>query len=147
MKYAKQAILALAAFLIFACSSLSIHAQGFGTIVGTVTDPSGSVIPSAKITVVEEGTQATRSVAANDQGYYVVPALRPSTYNVTVESSGFSKFAHKNVTVLADQSVDYVIVTSRLSGLWERWGEAVRAEAHRIGRTVDIFADHPNALS
>jgi glycosyltransferase involved in cell wall biosynthesis len=50
-------------------------------------------------------------------------------------------------TVLADQSVDYVIVTSRLSGLWERWGEAVRAEAHRIGRTVDIFADHPNALS
>ena len=105
MKYGKQSILALAAFLVFACSSISIHSQGFGTIVGTVTDPTGSVIPSAKITVVEEGTQISRSVTANDQGYYVVPALRPSTYNVTVESSGFSKFAHKNVTVLADQSL------------------------------------------
>ncbi|MFL6161347.1 MAG: glycosyltransferase [Jatrophihabitantaceae bacterium] len=50
-------------------------------------------------------------------------------------------------TVLADQSVDVVIVTSRLAGLWQRWGDSVRAEAHRIGRTVDIFADHPDALS
>ncbi|MDQ1720897.1 MAG: hypothetical protein QOI26_631 [Pseudonocardiales bacterium] len=50
-------------------------------------------------------------------------------------------------TVLSDQSVDVVIVTSRLAGLWERWGDSVRAEAHRIGRRVDIFADHPHALS
>jgi hypothetical protein len=50
-------------------------------------------------------------------------------------------------TVLGDQSVDVVIVTSRLAGLWERWGDSIRAEAHRIGRTVDIFADHSDALS
>jgi hypothetical protein len=50
-------------------------------------------------------------------------------------------------TVLGDQSVDVVLVTSRLAGLWERWGDSVRAEAHRIGRTVDVFADHPGALS
>ncbi|MEV8513831.1 glycosyltransferase [Dactylosporangium sp. NPDC051484] len=49
-------------------------------------------------------------------------------------------------TVLPDQSVDVVIVTSRLAGLWERWGDSVRAEAARIGRKVDVFADHPGAL-
>ena len=50
-------------------------------------------------------------------------------------------------TVLADQSVDLVLVTSRLAGLWERWGDSIRAEAQRIGARVEIFADHPNALS
>ena len=39
-------------------------------------------------------------------------------------------------TPLADQSVDTVIITSRLSGLWERWNGNLTAEAHRIGRTV-----------
>jgi hypothetical protein len=50
-------------------------------------------------------------------------------------------------TVLPDQSVDLVIVTSRLAGLWERWGDSIRAEAQRIGGRVDVFADHPDALS
>jgi glycosyltransferase involved in cell wall biosynthesis len=42
-------------------------------------------------------------------------------------------------TVLPDQSVDVVIVTSRLSGLWDRWQDSVLAEARRIGRKVDVF--------
>ncbi|MFI9644603.1 glycosyltransferase family 2 protein [Micromonospora sp. NPDC051925] len=39
-------------------------------------------------------------------------------------------------TLLPDKAVDLVIVTSRLSGLWERWQREIRAEAHRIGHTV-----------
>jgi len=64
-----------------ACSSA--NAQGLGTIVGTVTDPSGGVLPSVTITVIAEGTSAERSVASNAQGYYV----------------------QKGITLLADQSV------------------------------------------
>ena len=81
------------------------YGQGFGTIVGTVTDPSGSVIPGAKISVVQQGTQVTRAVTANDQGFYVVPALQPSTYDVTATASGFAAFTHKNIALLADQSL------------------------------------------
>ncbi|MBO3750593.1 glycosyltransferase [Streptosporangiaceae bacterium NEAU-GS5] len=47
--------------------------------------------------------------------------------------------AHHSIgirTPLADQSVDTVVVTSRLAGLWDRWGGDVMAEARRIGRTV-----------
>ncbi|GAA0594088.1 glycosyltransferase [Kutzneria viridogrisea] len=40
-------------------------------------------------------------------------------------------------TPLADQSVDHVLVTSRLSGVWDRWGNWILDEAHRIGRHVD----------
>src|SRR5262249_28053256 len=39
-------------------------------------------------------------------------------------------------TLLADQSVDVVVITSRLSGLWDEWREELLTEAHRIGRKV-----------
>jgi len=74
-------------------------------VVGTVSDSSGSVIPGAKITVTEEGTQASRSVVANEQGYFVVPALHPSTYSVSAAAPGFAVFSQKNVILLADQSL------------------------------------------
>ncbi len=63
----------------------SLQAQGLSTIVGTVTDPSGAVVPSAKVTVTQTGTGTTRSVTTDSQGYFVVPALRPARYDVAVE--------------------------------------------------------------
>ncbi|ADW71107.1 carboxypeptidase-like regulatory domain-containing protein [Granulicella tundricola] len=80
-------------------------AQGFGTIVGTITDSTGAVIPNANIKVVNEGTKLTREVKANDQGYYVIPSLDPSVYTVTIEAPGFSSYKQNNVTLLADQSL------------------------------------------
>jgi hypothetical protein len=50
------------------------HAQGVGTIVGTVTDPSGAVISSATVLVKQSGTGRERSTATNTQGYFVVPS-------------------------------------------------------------------------
>jgi hypothetical protein len=87
------------------CLAPSAHAQGYGTIVGTITDPAGSVIPGAKITVVDQSTQLSRDVSANAQGYYVVPSLRPSVYSITVTAPSFAVFAEKNVTLLVDQSL------------------------------------------
>jgi hypothetical protein len=104
MRSAKITLL-LAAVVLFGLSFTSALAQGFGTVVGTVSDSSGSVIPGAKITVTEEGTQASRSVVANEQGYFVVPALHPSTYSVSAAAPGFAVFSQKNVILLADQSL------------------------------------------
>jgi hypothetical protein len=104
MKFTIRFALAIA-IATFIFSGYQAHAQGFGTIVGTVSDPTGSVIPGAKITVVDQGTQLARSVVANEQGYYVVPALHPSTYEVIASASGFSGFTQKNVVLMADQSL------------------------------------------
>src|SRR5258705_10448434 len=101
MKSAK--VFLLLAAVLFGLSFTSALAQGFGTIVGTVSDSSGSVIPGAKVTVTEEGTQISRSVAANEQGYFVVPALHPSTYSVSATAPGFAVFSQKNFILLADQ--------------------------------------------
>ena len=104
MKHAKKSLFVIVAIFLY-LSSTSAHAQGFGTIVGTVGDSSGSVIPGAKITVTDEGTQISRSVVANEQGYFTVPALHPSTYSVSVTAPGFAVFSQKDATLLADQSL------------------------------------------
>src|ERR1700755_1079480 len=103
MKPAK--VILLLAAVLFGLSFTSALAQGFGTIVGTVSDPSGGVIAAAKVTVTEEGTQVSRAVVANEQGYFVVPALHPSSYSVSATAPGFAVFSQKNVTLLADQSL------------------------------------------
>jgi hypothetical protein len=81
------------------------YGQGFGTIVGTVTDPSGAVIPSAAVMVRQAGTRLERSTTSNAEGYFVVPSLPPSTYEVEITAPGFQTFVQKNVTIQADQSV------------------------------------------
>src|SRR2546428_4854292 len=83
---------------------VSTRAQGLGSIVGTVTDPSGPAIASAKIMAKEAGTGFVREARTDDQGYYVIPSLRPAAYIVSVEARGFST-AKENITVLADQTL------------------------------------------
>jgi len=81
------------------------HAQNSGTIVGTVTDPSGSVIGSAKITAIETTTNIARFVLTNDQGYYVIGALPPNDYRVVVDSPGFQQAVRAGFSLQANQSL------------------------------------------
>ena len=83
----------------------SVQAQGFGKIVGNVIDPSGAVIPDAKITATEAGKGFSRTATTDSSGYYVLDSLRPSQYNLTVEATGFHTFDQKGVTLLADQTL------------------------------------------
>ena len=90
--------------LLFLATSLA-SAQGFGTIVGTVTDPSGAVIAGAKVTISDPGTGVTRQESTNQQGYFVVSTLRPSTYDVAISATGFADFKQTGVRLLADQTL------------------------------------------
>ena len=83
----------------------SVHAQGFGKIVGNVIDPSGAVIPNAKVTATEAGKGFSRTATTDSSGYYVLDSLRPAQYNLTVEATGFHTFDQKGVTLLADQTL------------------------------------------
>jgi hypothetical protein len=63
----------------------------FGSITGFVKDPSGAVVPKAKVTITNEATQQDRSVTSNDSGYYVVTNLIPGSYTISAELQGFKK--------------------------------------------------------
>ncbi|HEV2494013.1 MAG TPA: TonB-dependent receptor [Terriglobia bacterium] len=80
--------LAILAWLV--CSAPLPGQGGLSTLRGTVTDPSGAVVPQAKVTVEEVGTGITaRSVTTDAQGNYEVPALKEATYRLRVEAKGF----------------------------------------------------------
>jgi Carboxypeptidase regulatory-like domain/TonB dependent receptor len=58
---------------------------------GTVQDASGSVIPNAKITALENRTHVSSSATANAEGHFVFTTLQPGVYTLTVEANGFRK--------------------------------------------------------
>ena len=93
---------------LFVCVTLCLApaamlAQGFGSIVGTVTDSSGAVLPNAKVKITEQATHQVRTTQSDAQGAYVVGSLPPSEYSVSAEASGFRTFNQNGVTLLADQ--------------------------------------------
>ena len=74
-------------------ASLSLLAQSDnGSIVGFVKDPSGAVVPKAKVTLVNASTGVARQTSTNDAGYYVIPNLPSGDYTMDVEAAGFKKF-------------------------------------------------------
>src|SRR5207245_1169340 len=79
--------------------TISAYAQttGAATIVGTVTDTTGAVIPAAKVTVVNTATNFNFEGLTNQDGYYYVPYLRPGIYRVTVEAAGFKKYVRDGI--------------------------------------------------
>lgn len=86
--------------------------QGFGTLVGTVTDPSGAVVANAAVTATESATGIARQALTNSAGAYVIPGLRPTVYTITVASSGFAQYTQPNIPLTADQSVTVNVALS-----------------------------------
>jgi hypothetical protein len=64
--------------------------QSGGTILGSVTDPSGSVVPDAKVLIKSIATSATRSVSTDERGFYSAPNLNPAEYEISVAAQGFN---------------------------------------------------------
>ena len=99
--------LTFALCLLVIAASSSVAQQIFGNIIGTVTDPSGSAVASAKVTITET-TKGTSSVVMTDaSGQYTKGQLIPGTYKVTVESAGFSKVVSNDLNVQVDQSTQF----------------------------------------
>lgn len=79
-------------------------AQEFrGTISGTVTDPSGAVVPGASIEVVETQTGTTNKTTTDKAGQYVVPFLAPGEYSITANKNGFEAYTRTGVTLQAQE--------------------------------------------
>jgi hypothetical protein len=78
--------------------SFSTFAQQ-ATIVGTVTDPSGAVVPNVSVTITDTNTGVSRTIPTNDAGQYVAPDLQVGNYNVKAEAKGFKAAERKDIVV------------------------------------------------
>ena len=97
-------LLATGLLLVFPSSRLQGQAVN-ATLLGTVTDVSGAVVPGAKVEIREVNTGSTRSTVTNESGNYVFADLPPGQYRVSVEKQGFKKEVHAAVDVLVNSTV------------------------------------------
>src|SRR5438552_3148691 len=83
--------------------SVSAFAQqgSTGSIAGTVTDPSGQLVPGATVKLTSELNGEERSTTTNDTGDFYVGALVPGPYTVRVEAAGFRPFEQKGNNLLS----------------------------------------------
>ncbi len=81
------------------------HGQGggTGTILGTVTDSSGAIVPNAKVQVKNTGTNFIYSTETSSAGDFSAPSLNPGPYTVTVEAPSFQKAVTDTITLAVDQ--------------------------------------------
>ncbi len=91
----RRLLVATCTTFLLALATLSVsrafgQATSSGTILGTVTDPSGAVIAGATITVTDPATKSTRTTVSNKQGQYIVPDVPPGVYDVKTTKTGFA---------------------------------------------------------
>ncbi|HEX8710640.1 MAG TPA: TonB-dependent receptor, partial [Terracidiphilus sp.] len=91
------------AFIAF--SSASLHAQGYGTISGAISDPSGAMVPSATVTATQTATGRTTTISSSREGLYVFPSLLPTEYSITVTAPGFETYTQMGVVLQANQAI------------------------------------------
>ena len=90
---AKKLITGILALLVIAAvMAPSLMAQSLvsGDLTGTVTDPSGAVVPNATVTIKSDAQGETRTTTTNSSGSYRFSLLRPGSYTVSVTAAGFS---------------------------------------------------------
>src|ERR1022692_286388 len=98
----RAVLLALTALLV---SGVAFAQSDYGSISGFVKDPTGGVIPKARVVVKSEATGEENVLVANESGYYTVPNLQPGLYTVTAEAAGFKKFSSTHNKLDADSAL------------------------------------------
>lgn len=117
------------------------HAQSAtATLSGSVEDTNGAVIPGAKVTATNVNTKSQRQATTNEQGYFVIPLLQPSTYVLRVEGQGFAPAEVNNVVLnVGDQkSLTIALKAGNISEMVKITGDApLINESPSVGTVVD----------
>src|SRR5205807_7853813 len=99
----------------------------YGSVFGTITDPSGAAVAGAKVTVTSVGKNITEQATTNADGNYSITHLIPDVYTVKAEAPGFKSFQTANVVVSADTA-------ARVDGQFQVGGTQ---------ETVEVTAEAP----
>jgi hypothetical protein len=135
----------IVAALVISCLALfaprASRAQASAGITGTVTDPSGAVVPNAKVTVTNEDTSVSSNTVTSSAGTYAFRGLNPGKYRVTVEAQGFKQTVHQgvNVEVSTTATIDVQIATGTAAETVQVTAEAIalNTTAPELGSTIE----------
>ena len=102
-RFSRAALLALlATFALMPTASLAQTL--YGTIVGTVIDPTGAAVPNTGVTATNKATGQVRTATTSEAGNYTFAAVQPGTYEVKYSKAGFRPVAEPAVEVTANNT-------------------------------------------
>jgi hypothetical protein len=146
MKIRKNALRVLAVAILALCSLTTLKAQTItGSVNGTVTDPSGAVIPNAKVTATNVDTNVTTETTSNGEGVYNLRFLQIGNYKVVVESTGFaaSTFGPFVLETNQDVKVDAKLVLAgqvQKVSVESQFTPLINTENPTLATTLDVRA-------
>jgi hypothetical protein len=111
-----------------------------GSILGTVHDASGAVLPGATVTITDAGKGTTTVKQTDNEGNYSAPYLLPGSYNISVEMQGFKRSVQNNVVLDIDQKaqVEFTLETGGASETVEVTSAPplIRLDSSELGEVV-----------
>ncbi len=142
--FQKQRLLFCVLLLLITIGGVSnVWAQtSFGRISGTVTDSSGAVVANATVTATDPVTNFTRTVQADESGFYTITNLPVATYTVSVEMANFKKAVQSGNVLNADGrlTVDFALETGQITEVVQvvqESGETVNTTSGEVGKVID----------
>ena len=96
---------AMAGLIAFVLASVAFAQSTYGTFVGTVRDPSGSVVADCAVTLENTGTGLIRMTRTNQAGSYEFVNVDAGTYKITMQSSGFQEAVYQDLVLQARQTI------------------------------------------
>ncbi|HEV2277956.1 MAG TPA: carboxypeptidase regulatory-like domain-containing protein [Acidobacteriaceae bacterium] len=112
------------------------------TVVGTVTDSSGAVVPNATVTLTNQGTQAVATQKTNGSGNYEFTFVSPGNYSVSVNANGFKVAEQRDVAVVVNTTrrVDMALQPGASTQVVRVTGQAPMLQTDRADVTAQIDA-------
>ena len=90
----------LSAFLVCLFAFVTAQAQAIdATVNGTVKDQAGALVAGATVTLIDTATNRETTVTTNNEGFYVFQTVRPGTYSLRAQHTGFKKHEVSGVKV------------------------------------------------
>lgn len=100
----RKSVRAVGLFLLTVVVAGHVLGQSYtASIRGTVTDATGAAVPGAKVTITEAERNIPRTTVTDEAGRYVVTALPPGKYTLTVEASGFKRYVQSDFPLAVQQ--------------------------------------------
>ena len=120
-----------AVYLVAVCATAALAQTDQGRFTGTVRDSSNAFVAGATVKVKNERTGEEREVLSNQQGYFLVGSLKPSTYTIRAEKPGFAAIEYTNMTIAVGQelNLDFEFKPASVQDIVDQ----------TVGRALDLF--------
>ena len=128
-------------FVLLLVAAVSAFGQGnTGTILGTVMDPTGAVIPGAEVVIENVNTGVKTETSTSAVGSYVVRFLQPGQYRVEAQSEGFSRVIREDIAVemAREQRIDFSLTPGQVTEVVEVTGVAPLLETDTGSQSTTI---------